>query len=91
MHFGYKGQTRFFQSILGAPRYAKMLQPNPVPMSDGTFRRPCEVEVTFYLDERAKEKFMVILPEQMRKLGIDKGANFLGTSQYSPGDPRTRL
>ncbi|KAJ3551692.1 hypothetical protein NM688_g4560 [Phlebia brevispora] len=81
-HFGYEGKTRFFHTQLDAPRFAKMFQPNPEVMPDGSIQpSPYNVEVTFCLYEDARERFKPVLLEEMRRLGVASKPYFVDLVQ----------
>jgi hypothetical protein len=77
-HFGYPGQTRFFHTLLDEPRYVKIFQPNPMKLSDGSWRtRTGDAEISFYLHKVVKDAFVDIFKAETRALEVSGEIEFV--------------
>ncbi|EMD32266.1 hypothetical protein CERSUDRAFT_118969 [Gelatoporia subvermispora B] len=77
-HFGYLGQTQFFHTNLPAPRYVKIFQANPQISEAGTWiKDEGMAEVTFYLHQRTKQRFVDALKVEAASIGVSGAIEFV--------------
>lgn len=72
-HFGYPGKTQFYHTILPEPRFLKIFQPNPVRLSDGTWKTFAgDAEVTLSVLKDKRFAFEKAILDELEALGVEE-------------------